>query len=797
MAVAWLVGLVLARYVLIPAAVGWESLGLLALIPLAAMLLWHQDRSLRRSSTLVLVLLAAALRCELELGWENRYGAVARFNDQGWVTLDGLVSEYPDRRGSWTRLILDADSLQVQDSVTPVRGKVLVRVPRFPEVRYGDHLRVSGLLKTPPEWEDFSYREYLQAQGIHSLIERPQIDLISAGGGNPLRRAIFTLRDRARDPLARLLPEPEASLLQGILLGIESGIPPDLYNLYNATGTSHIIVISGANIALVATFISQGLGRLLGRRRAYWFTVGGILFYVLLAGAEPSAARAGLMGGLYVTARHLGRQATAYVSLLASAAFLTLLNPLALWDLGFQLSFAATLGLILFAPPIESLMERLLTRFVSADLAQKALGTLNDALILSLAAQVLTTPLIVHRLGRLSLVAPLANLLIVPVQPAIMSLGGLAMLVSLVPPFEPVAQVIAWTPWLCLAYTNAVVRWLADWPFASIQIGRSNGLWLIGYLALVLGVAWMARCTQRQARQRRARFVTTAQLQLFVGAVFVAALLLGLAIAQLPDGRLHVAFLDIGQGDAILITTPAGQQILVDGGPDPRALTSALGRQMPFWDRSIDLLVMTHPDEDHIGGLAEALTRFRVKGWVEAYWPQGNPVDSTYTACLELLAKAGVPRRVAWQGDSLQLSAGLSLEVLHPPAGATPQREGNLNNHSLVLHLRQSEASFLLTGDVEAEGEQLLVHSGQALAADVLKVAHHGSGHSSTIPFLKAVAPSYAVISVGAGNRFGHPDPGVLTRLEQAGATAVLRTDEHGTIEFVTDGSRLWIRTDR
>jgi competence protein ComEC len=793
-AVAWIAGLVVAHYWLVPAGVRPASLVILSAIPLGAWLLWHKDRAMRRASLCALVFFAAALRYGASLPDLGDPAFVAHYNDGGWVTLEGVVAGYPDVRDTWTDLQLDAEAIELEGESRAVYGTVLVRAPRYPEVRYGDRLRVSGLLQTPPELEGFSYRETLARRGVYALVGRPQIETLATDQGSPFWTALYALKDRARDTIARLMPEPEASLMQGILLGIRSGIPADLYDDYNATGTSHIIVISGANITIVAVLFSRLFGRIVGKRWAYGFTVTGIVLYVLLVGADPVVVRAGVMGGLLVTATHLGRRSTAYVSLFASAIFLTLINPLALWDVGFQLSFAATWSMILFTPAIEGLFESGLARVVPRERARELLCTLNDVLIVTLAAQVLTLPLIVYYFGRLSLVAPLANLLILPVQPPIMVLGGIATVVGLVAPLESVARVLAWAPWLCLAYTNAVVRWMAGWPLASLQLSRAAATWFaVGYCA-ILGAVWLWRRRRESTRRAATTLARQGSSRALIALAFAAAILAGLAILQLPDGKLHVAFLDVGQGDAILITTPHGRQILVDGGPSPTALTTSLGREMAFWDRSIDLVVMTHPDADHITGLVEVLKRYRVDGWLDN---GQSDDDAVYAECLRLLEERGVARHTVRAGDRLDLGSGIALEVLHPPLKPITGSDADDNNNSVVLRATWGEAGFLLTGDVEAEAERLLLASGQPLDADVLKVAHHGSGGSSTAAFLAAVDPLYAVISVGADNRFGHPQAAVLERLGAAGDVTVLRTDEVGTVEFFTDGRQMWVQTER
>jgi competence protein ComEC len=793
-AAAWIAGLVIAHHWLVPWVVPSSSVALLCAVPLAAILFWRQDRLMRLSSMCALALLAGAIRYESALPSLDDPRFVAHYNEGGWVTLEGIVRGYPDVRDTWTNLPLATEAIEIDGQEHPIHGTVLVRAPLFPEYWYGDRLRVSGLLETPPEFEGFSYRAYLQRQGVYSLVRRAHIEHIASGAGSPFWAAIYAVKDRARDVLARLVPEPEAALMQGIILGIESGIPRDLYDDYNTTGTSHIIVISGANITIVATLFALTFGRILGKRRAYWFTMAGIALYVLLVGADAAVVRAGVMGGLLVTAIYLGRRATAYVSLFAAALVLTMINPLSLWDVGFQLSFAATLGIILFSPPIETLFERGLTRVVSQERARQAVRLLNDVLIITLAAQILTLPLVIYYFGRLSLVSPLANLLILPLQPFVMSLGGAAALSGLAPCLEPLAQVISWIPWLCLAYTNAVVRWMAAWPSASLQIGQVSSLGLILYYTVVAGGAWLLLQHRQTAHRAWNRIAARASTTILLGVALVAAILAWLAILQLPDGDLHVAFLDVGQGDASLITTPQGQQILVDGGPSPAALTSALGQEMPFWDRSLDLVVMTHSDADHITGLAAVLQRFRVDAWLDNGQPDD---DSIYVECNRLLEEKELHYQAVQRGSSLELGEGIVLEVLHPPSEPMLATASDSNNNSIVLRLSWHEAQFLFTGDIEAEAEALLLEAGLPLAADVLKVSHHGSDGSSTPAFLSAVAPRFAVISAGADNRFGHPHPAVLERLERSGAVTILRTDESGTVEFITDGQRLWVRTER
>jgi len=291
---------------------------------------------MRLSGICALALLAGALRYEAALPSWTDQAFVAHYNDDGWLSVEGVVQAYPDVRDTWTNLRLNAELIATSGQTLPVHGIVLVRAPRLPEYGYGDRLRVSGVMETPPQIESFSYEEYLARQGIYSFIGRPRVELLAESQGSPFKATFFAVKDRARATIARLMSEPEASLLQGIALGVKASIPRNLYDLFNATGTSHVLVISGANLTLIAALFSRSFGRLLGKRRAFWFTLGGVGLYVLLVGAEPAVARAALMAGLYLTALYLGRHATAYVSLCASGLLLTAINPFELWTSAFS-----------------------------------------------------------------------------------------------------------------------------------------------------------------------------------------------------------------------------------------------------------------------------------------------------------------------------------------------------------------------------------------------------------------------------------------------------------------------------
>ena len=801
LALAWLAGIVLGE------RAPWEaSSWLWGVLLLAGGMIWRV-RALRRTLWGRLVLRSplgdravCALLAGIALmlgGWRAALGrptlgasSLASFNDLGnAVVVEGVVVNDPEVHAARQRLRVAADRLTLPDGTThPVNGHLVARVPMYPLLAYGDRVRLTGLLETPPAFETFDYRAYLARQGIFSQMRRVQVEVLNRGEGHPLYRLLYGLRRRAARTISLLLPEPHAALLNGILLGIEGGIPDEVMERFNATGTTHILVISGFNISILAgLFLAVGR-RAFSHRLATAFAVGAVSLYTLLVGADAAVTRAAIMGVLYILAQQWGQQTLALNSLGVAAVTMTLWRPGMLYDMGFQLSALATLALILFVPGLTAWVEARVP--VQGPHRRAVLNVLNEALVVTFAAQLLTTPLIVYAFGRLSLVSLLTNLLILPVQAWVMLGGGAATLAGMV--WLPLGRLLAWVPWAGLAWTLAAVEWTARLPYAQVEVASFGPGPLLAVYGLVLGGWWLARHPERRAALRAWLRSRRGRLEAVGWAALVAvAVVPWVAVPYAPDGRLHLFFLDVGQGDAVLLQAPDGKQVLVDGGPDPQVLLAQLGRKLPPWDRTLDLVVTTHPDADHLGGLPEVLARYEVAALLDPELPAETALSQVWS-----VARADEGARLvrAVAGQVFDLGHGVRLEVLWPPR---ERLEGDRadNNNSVVLRVRYGRFCALLTGDVEAEVERRLVAEGRLTPCAVLKVAHHGSPSSTTSAFLEAVRPAVAVISVGE-NRFGHPDGDVLARLEAAGAR-IFRTDRNGTVELISDGERLWVRTAR
>jgi competence protein ComEC len=270
----------------------------------------------------------------------------------------------------------------------------------------------------------------------------------------------------------------------------------------------------------------------------------------------------------------------------------------------------------------------------------------------------------------------------------------------------------------------------------------------------------------------------------------LAASLVWLAVLSIPEQRVQLSFLDVGQGDAILIQTPS-RTVLVDGGPSPQAIARHLGRRLPFWDRELDLVVLTHPHADHLTGLLEVIERYRVKGVLATPYSQDSAL---YSQWMDRLREKGIPYVRAQRGQEVNLGGGGKLQVLFPGKALLSGTSSDANNNSVVLRLTIGRFSALLTGDLEAEGQRYLRGLGPLPHSLILKVPHQGAAGTLDPRFLKEVSPQVAVISVGADNPFGHP---AAETLEELKGVQVLRTDQHGTIHIATDGERYWVTVEK
>jgi competence protein ComEC len=651
-----------------------------------------------------------------------------------------------------------------------VQGRVLAYLPTGGEWHYGDRLRLWGELRTPPASEDFSYQAYLARQSVYSYMPYASASLLEQGSGNPFLQAVYAFRETGLGLIYQYLPDPEASLLAGIVLGVESGIPPDVDQAFKDTGTTHIIAISGFNITIVASLFAILFGRVLGPRRGAVAAVIAISLYTVMVGADAAVVRAAIMGGLSLFARQVGRRQHGLNSLGITAGLMLLFNPLLLWDVGFQLSFAATLGLIVYAGPWEQAFETWLTGRLSPGLARRLTGPFSEYVLLTLAAQLTTLPLILYHFGRLSLVSLPANIAILPAQPPVMVLGGLAVLSGAI--LRPIGQLLAYAVWPFTAYTIRVVEWFALWDGGVRSLGTVSPLAMAGmYLGLILLTAFWQPVRQAVSKNLRPLLV--------IAPLAVITVLVWQSALSRPDGQLHLTMLDVGNGEAFLIQTPEGRYVLVGGGESASRLANGLGRSLPLFQRQLDLLVVAGTQSSQLNALPVVLPRYVPS---EVWWAGERENSRPARQLHAWLLQEQIPIGELIPGQVLDLGGGVEMRAV------------GTNEDGAVLHLSWQEFSLLLPLAGMGTFWESPEISSINRTISVLLLANGGEVEANPQEWLTQTHPQLALVSVDALNRGGLPDEETLQALS---GTTLLRSDLNGSVELVTDGENLWVYTEK
>ncbi len=676
--------------------------------------------------------------------------------------------------------------------------RVWASLPRYPDIAPGDVVRFGGALEVAPTDEGFG--QFLVRSGIGYTTLARELERLGADG-SPLAE-LEQIRRGAATAISLALPEPQAGLASAMSIGLRDLVSRDVSNDFRISGLSHVVAISGWHIAMLGAVVAGMLGRI-GRRPRTMIVLLAICAYATFAGASPSILRAAVMASIVLVARESGRRGSASAGLALTVAGMLVVDPVTISDVGFQLSAAATAGLLVWGTRCRDWLQTRLPR--------RTPTWLLESLAVSSAAQAATLPLVLLHFGTLSLVSPLANLLIAPLVAPAMLLTAVAfacgVFIGLGVPallFAPLALVGS----LTIGATIAIAHLCASLPMANVVL--ATPLNLVAASACLAAVAWLVRPrrapnpaltvlpaspTVPAVASAREQPVAAHRSRRFAAAAATVALavLLVAATGSRPDGRLHITVLDVGQGDAILLQGPNGGRALVDTGPDPDRLISLLDQRIPAWDRRLDLVVLTHPHEDHVAGLAAVMDRYSIKEIAEPGMIGPGPGDAAYR---RRLAELGRQSRTLAAGDAVWLD-GIRMDVDWPLPGTVPLKPVDtgtgINNVSIVLDLHYGSRRVVLAGDVEQQIDPQLLAEGIARdqrPLDVLKVAHHGSGTATTDEFVEQMQPRVAVVSAGWGNPYGHPSPQTVARLAATGAR-VYRTDLDGSVEVSTNGTDL------
>lgn len=682
------------------------------------------------------------------------------------VSVRGFVAAVPRRADGEVRVRVDTAD-----------GRLLLAAPEpVPDLAVGHEVRARGTIREPRPWE----AGYLARYGIARVVESGRIEPTGRKRGG-LAYLTDSLRERSEQALGNGTPPAESALLRGFVLGEDDRIDPATVQDFQRSGLAHLLAVSGQNVLLLALLALPLLGLLGIPLRARLVCVLALVaIYVPVAGAGPSIQRAGVMGAAAIVATLASRPASRWYALLLAAAATLALNPRASGDAGWQLSFAAVVGIALWAGPLRDALAGAPGDGSAAAgtgrRASRPRAILAEGAAVTLAATIATAPLMAHHFERLSIAALPANLLALPAVAPVMWLGMLAAAAAQLPglPVEPLTFLAG----LFAAYVEQVAHWLGapGWAQVSAPIAASTA---VAVCALLVGAGWLLRARSGLRRALRPRRWAPVAAAIALAAALGLAPRPGAGERPVAAAGLQVRVFDVGQGDAILLDPSPGEPILVDTGPPEAALADRLeGGGV----ERLAAVVLTHDQRDHSGGLTELLRGPEVER-VAYGWPAPPLVAEARTA-------SASPIQLA-EGSEIA-SGGLRLEVLWPPRamldGPAP---GEPNDLSLVLLARWQRFRMLLTGDGEAEAIPL-----DPGPIDVLKVAHHGSADAGLDRLLDRSPPRLAVISVGEDNPYGHPSPETLSALATH-RIPTLRTDRVGDVTIDVDASGWSVHADQ
>ncbi len=800
--VALIVGIVTAQ-VLPPGISAWAVLCIVGL--LAAVVTARVSPAVSWLGVMVGCLAVGGLRyAAVTRPLPNDIAGLAGMRD---AAIEGTVSSEPEER-SWSRAFrLRVTEVRGADGVVrEARGTVEVRAPRDAQVNLGDRVRLEeASIKLPPAAEqpgEFDYRGWLARQGVTALVTARSASALSEDRGwrLALTRAGLTLRRRVVGSILAAMPGRDGALYARLLVGMVYGlgasrVPEEIVEQFRRAGTVHLLVVSGAQVSMIAVAI---LG-LTGARRLHmlrpWqaaLALGGVLVLVLIVGLEASVTRALAMFALVLLAGLTRRDYDVYTAIALSAAVICAVDPRALSSLSFQLTFAATLGVVLFLP-------REPLRRVDGSPAAQPLPLVRGIAWGTLGAWVMTTPLLAHSFAGFAVAGNLANVVNVPLSVLVMLLGFVALPVSLAPVLTPLLVALCAAARALLAMVMHVNVLAAALPVA---FAHGVHMSVAGCVAWYIAVATIAALGLMGLAQRSLDRALLRLHPMWPGVAvvgFAAMLVATQAAVGAPPRGMEVTVLPVGAGQCVIVRTPSGATLMADcgggGGAPGGGDEVAEGTVLPFLTRMgierIDVLAISHWDSDHFNALPRVLARTRVGMLV---LPPTLP-DARPPAWLKQIRAERVV--AAQAGGAILLDGGVRVDVLAPRQPWLEGTRDDANDNSVVLRVSHGSVHVLLPGDLDAEGVARLLHDaraiGRSLGAQVLVLPHHGRRVERTAELLDAAAPAWAIASCDwQADRYLDAD--ARARIAQCGAR-LLRTDEDGSITVTTDGSTVHVRT--
>lgn len=738
---------------------------------------------------------------------------ISKYINSGRKTVEAIVEEspasYPDKNILTVRCI----RLMEDGVYSPVKGRIRLVTPSGITFSYGDLIRFSSNLKKITGFKNpggFDYEYYLKRQGIYATAYIPdnsRIILLRKKAAIPIRHHIESFRMYLKQIIFDNVPSPQREIIEAMSIGNQSGIPPEIRENFNKTGTAHILSISGLHVGVVAAatffiinFLLKFSEYLMLKFNTFKISAALafllVFIYSLIAGMNFTVIRAALMAMAFLFALILEKNKDIYNALALAGLLILIISPEALFDISFQLSFTAVSSIIFIVPRLGKMLSPQFSLYHGW--IQVVSRYFYTSIVVCLAATAGTLPLIVFYFNRVSLITVIANLLIVPLLGSFTLVIILLFMITAYPiPF--LACYFLKTASFCVDLSLNIINKLASFSWSSIVLTKPTIPEIAVFYLLVTVLIIFIDAGDKVKKNDIGSFRRKKQILKYLIisiVIFFAADASYLSIKDKLTRSLKITALDVGQGSSILVRLPGGENVLIDGGGFTDSSFDT-GRSViaPYLYHErinkIDTVILTHPHPDHLNGLFYILANFNVR----EFWSAGVTTDDDDQKKLqEILAEHKITPVIV-NRNCRKKKNGVEFNFFWPPANNNISQnklsDKDINNLSLVFQIKFENRSFLFTGDIGSDIENALVGMEQILRSDLLFIPHHGSDRSSSPQFIKTVACRYGIISAGENNSFRHPHLLTLEHYKMQNVQ-IFRTDKDGAIIVTTDGTNMF-----
>ena len=704
---------------------------------------------------------------------------VANFIEDKRITIIGTVLDktyYYDQEK--ISLKIKVKEIERENLNIKIKGLILVNtyLGNCP-YEYGDVLKIKGKLEKPigkNNFGEFDYELYLAQERIFTYLNiwtEKDIQKIGEENSNFFTYFSMLVRNKIKKIIEQTLQKPYNYLLIGMMLGEKGLIPPEIKEIFAEAGIMHILAVSGLHVGIIAAALFFLLNFLkLPKKLKFTILILFLIIYASITGYQPSVLRATIMFALLIGGKLINRNRNLFLSLFLAAFLILLSNPLVLYDAGFLLSFMVTFFLIYLSPILQEQLS-------------KVLVWIKDPLSISIASWIGIFPLSAYFFNKVSIISIVVNIFIVPLTGIALILGFITFFIGLVS--IPLAYLIANINFFVLKMILLISKYFSLLSFSFIYTAQpSIFVIFLYYIMIFLAIEiFYKKIFPPKMKIKATILILSAVLVVIIVQVFS------------PVDNLKVNFINVGEGDCILIEAPKKYNILIDGGGTPFSTFDVGGKVViPYLRRKginkINLLILTHPHLDHLEGLLAVLREFKVEMVLDSGLICNIP---EYREFISNIKKEGILYHQARAGDNFIFNNNLEIILLNPLYNSDFYNESDFNNASIVVKLLYKNTDFLFTGDIENTTENNLLIWQNILKSDVLKIAHHGSSNSSSLEFLEKVNPIITIISTGKNN-FGHPSEKIIERLKDKNIP-VYRTDQNGTVIIRTNGQEYGVKT--